>query len=78
MPGGDGKGPYGGGGPRIGQELGRAGKGQGRMEGTRPGAGLNGFCVCPICGAMASHQRGNPCYNMGCPKCGTKMVRGQK
>jgi len=23
-----------------------------------------------------SHQIGTPCYNLSCPKCGMKMVRG--
>lgn len=76
MPRGDGTGPPNGGGPRSGRGLGQGGRGQGRMQGSRPGAGPNGFCACPACGAKAAHQRGNPCYNMSCPKCGTKMVRG--
>ncbi len=63
MPGGDGTGPPGGG-------------GGGRMGGTRPGAGPTGKCVCPNCGATVVHQRGVPCYQASCPKCGTKMVRG--
>jgi hypothetical protein len=32
--------------------------------------------VCPQCGAKVNHTRGTPCFNMSCPKCGTKMVRG--
>jgi len=64
MPRGDGTGPPGGGG------------GRGRMDGTRPGAGPTGKCVCPNCGETISHQRGVPCYQVSCPKCGTKMVRG--
>jgi len=65
MPRGDGTGPPGGG-----------GGGRGRMGGTRPGAGPGGKCVCPNCGATITHQRGAPCYQISCPKCGTKMVRG--
>jgi len=55
-----------------GQGQGRGG-GPGRMggRGLRPG----GYCVCPSCGASVSHQRGNPCYQRSCPKCGTKMTR---
>lgn len=49
--------------------------GQGRMGGTRPGAGPGGNCLCPKCGHQAPHQTGQPCYNLRCPKCGTKMVR---
>ncbi len=64
MPRGNGTGPPGG------------GSGRGRMGGTRPGAGPSGKCVCPNCGATITHQRGAPCYQTNCPKCGTKMVRG--
>jgi len=46
------------------------------MRGTRPGAGPSGSCVCPSCGGRAPHQAGVPCYNMSCPQCGAKMVRG--
>jgi len=62
MPRGDGTGP-----PRGG------GGGRGRMGGQ--GLGVGGNCVCPSCGATVSHQRGAACYQMKCPKCGTKMVR---
>jgi hypothetical protein len=68
MPRGNGTGPPGGGGSSRG---GRAG----RMKGTRPGAGPGGDCICPNCGAKVPHQAGMPCYNLSCPKCGTKMVR---
>ncbi len=75
MPFGDGTGP-GGQGPGTGRGMGRGG-GRGRMGGNRPGAGPSGYCVCPNpnCGAKVSHQVGTPCYNMNCPKCGTKMIR---
>jgi hypothetical protein len=65
MPRGDGTGP----------PTGRGQRG-GRMGGNRPGLGPGGDCVCPSCGARAPHQRGTPCYNMSCPKCGAKMIRG--
>ena len=71
MPRGDGTGPPGGGGPGTGR-----GGGRGRMEGTRAGAGPAGSCVCPNCGHSVPHQVGTPCYNINCPQCGTKMVRG--
>ena len=76
MPRGDGSGPPSGSGPRTGRGFGRGGKGQGRMAGTRPGAGPSGSCVCPKCGATSTHQSGIPCLNINCPKCGVKMVRG--
>jgi len=76
MPRGDGTGPPWGSGSGTGRGGGRGKKGAGRMRGTRPGAGPSGECVCPSCGARAPHQAGKPCYDISCPKCGTKMVRG--
>ncbi len=49
-------------------------KGRGRMGGTAMGPG--GGCVCPKCGYAGPHQRGVPCFEQNCPKCGTKMARG--
>jgi len=72
MPGGDGTGPLGQG-PGTGRGMG--GGGRGRMGGNRPGAGPAGNCVCPKCKARVPHTVGNPCYQVSCPKCGTKMVR---
>jgi len=76
MPRGDGTGPPWGSGPATGRGIGRGSRGSGRMRGTSPGAGPGGDCVCPNCGARVSHQVGTPCYNLSCPKCGAKMVRG--
>jgi len=70
MPRGDGTGP-------AGQGPG-TGRGQGRGAGGRMGgraAGPGGFCVCPSCGAKVAHQVGVPCFEVNCPKCGTKMTR---
>jgi hypothetical protein len=67
MPRGDGTGP-----PRGGPARGRGG----RMRGSRAGAGPGGDCVCPSCGEKLPPKQGVPCYNISCPKCGTKMVRG--
>jgi len=72
MPRGDGTGPLGQG-PGTGRGLGR-GVRRGRMGGQ--GMGPGGKCVCPSCGTSVEHQIGVPCYEMDCPKCGTKMVRG--
>ena len=72
MPFGDGTGPSGRG-PGTGRGMGRGG-GRGRMGGG--GLGPGGVCRCPKCGATVAHQRGVPCYQVSCPKCGTKMVRG--
>jgi len=70
MPRGDGTGP-GGQGPGTGRGLGRGG-GRGRMGGSSLGVG--GECVCPKCGHRAT-QRGTPCYEIKCPKCGSPMTR---
>ncbi|MDD5590335.1 MAG: hypothetical protein PHY18_00175 [Dehalococcoidales bacterium] len=76
MPRGDRTGPPGGGGPGSGRGIGRGGGGGGRMGGSRPGAGPGGDCICPSCRARLPHSAGTPCYNLTCPKCGAKMVRG--
>lgn len=71
MPRGDGTGPAGGG-PGTGRGLGRGG-GRGRMGGR--GLGVGGECICPNCGHRVTHQRGTPCYEIRCPKCGSPMGR---
>ena len=63
MPGGDRTGPMG------------QGRGLGRGSSSGFSGGSEEFCVCPSCGEKISHQRGFPCNNMNCPKCGTNMVR---
>ena len=50
------------------------GSGRGRQPGGF-GLGPSGFCVCPKCGEKTPHQRGIPCYQIKCPKCGTQMTR---
>ena len=57
-----------------GRGMGRGmGAGRGRMGGIA--AGPSGECVCPKCGATASHQIGIPCTQQKCPKCGQAMTR---
>lgn len=68
---GDGKGRGQGG---RGQGMAGRGGGRGRMGGPLA-AGPAGSCVCPKCGHTEQHQRGLPCVERQCPKCGTAMVR---
>jgi len=49
------------------------GEGQG-MGGERQGDGGAAQCVCPKCGATASHEKGTPCNEQKCPKCGAVMA----
>lgn len=62
-----------------GQEFGVGrGLGQGGGGGRQPkgfGLGPDGGCICPACGTKAPHQRGIPCYDQKCPKCGQPMTR---
>ncbi|MDX9715304.1 MAG: NifB/NifX family molybdenum-iron cluster-binding protein [Dissulfurispiraceae bacterium] len=39
------------------------------------GAGITGHCVCPNCGESLPHERGVPCVERKCPKCGALMTR---
>jgi hypothetical protein len=34
-----------------------------------------GTCLCPKCGHREPHERGVPCAQKRCPKCGTAMAR---
>ncbi len=51
------------------------GRGRGRGGGNKPDSGPGGYCVCPKCGERIPHRAGRPCYEISCPKCGTKMVK---
>ena len=69
MPGGDGTGPAGTGSC--------SGQGRGCRHGVF-GRGPAGQCVCPSCNTKVSHQRGTPCAQQTCPKCGAKMLRASE
>ena len=72
--GGGGQGRGGGQGQGGGQGRGQGGSGRGRQGGPFAG-GPGGHCVCPQCGQKEPHDRGVPCMQKKCPKCGTAMNR---
>lgn len=37
--------------------------------------GIDGYCICPKCGAKTPHQRSIPCQEERCVKCGVKLLR---
>ncbi|GEM_PF-3446920 len=44
-------------------------------KGTGPeGSGGADTCICPECGNEASHERGTPCNQSKCSKCGASMT----
>lgn len=57
---------------RNGGGFGRGGR-RGLAGGFRVGPG--GDCICPSCNYRENHQRGIPCFNKKCPKCGMPMTR---
>jgi len=57
----------------IGRGLGRGG-GRGRQPGGY-GLGPEGECFCPKCNTTVPHQRGIPCYEQKCSKCGNPLTR---
>jgi len=66
----------GGQGPGNGSGAGGGGRGGGRGRMGGPlAAGPDGECVCPQCGHREPHQRGVPCTEHKCPKCGIAMTR---
>jgi predicted Fe-Mo cluster-binding NifX family protein len=53
---------------------GRRGQGRGRKNAGGPAAATD-MCVCPQCGNQEPHQRGVPCMQKKCAKCGAAMTR---
>lgn len=57
-----------------GQGQGGGRQGRGRMGSPLAGGAL-GTCLCPKCGQTVPHERGVPCVERKCAKCGTAMIR---
>jgi predicted Fe-Mo cluster-binding NifX family protein len=57
-----------------GKGRGQGGQGAGRMSASLAIESTD-YCVCPQCGHRESHERGVPCVERKCPKCGTVMTR---
>jgi predicted Fe-Mo cluster-binding NifX family protein len=53
---------------------GQGGQRMGRVAGPQAG-GPAGYCVCTQCGQREPHERGIPCVERKCPKCGAIMIR---
>lgn len=43
--------------------------------GETDGRGPDGYCECPKCGYKIKHERGIPCAEQRCPKCGVPLQR---
>ena len=66
--------------PECGEQIDQEGnilkaRGQGQgVGGQRQGDGGADKCVCPKCGEEIPHEKGTPCGQSTCPKCGSTMV----
>lgn len=49
--------------------------GMGRRDAGGALAGDVGWCVCPQCAQRQPHERGVPCFEQRCPRCGIPMMR---
>jgi predicted Fe-Mo cluster-binding NifX family protein len=54
--------------------MGSGGQSRGRKRGPLADE-VVGSCLCPKCGHREAHERGVPCVQRQCPKCGTAMTR---
>ena len=61
---------------KRGGNRGHAGRGSGRRAARRRHLNIQfENCICPVCGSIAPHHPGVPCYQTACPTCGTAMTR---
>ena len=61
----------------ISEEDKARGQGQG-VGGERQGDGGADMCLCPKCGYEIPHEKGTPCKELTCPKCGATLVGKEK
>ena len=59
--------------PKVEEVPDEAREGQGKGK-ARQGDGGTDACVCPKCGTIKKHVKGEPCTANACPKCGGAMV----
>jgi predicted Fe-Mo cluster-binding NifX family protein len=48
---------------------------RGRGQALEPGRGAAEACLCLACGLRLPHERGIPCSQVNCPRCGQPLVR---
>lgn len=52
--------------------------GDGQGQGLpKKGEGGRDTCICPSCGETVTHDRGTPCTEQSCPKCGSSLAPGK-
>ena len=37
----------------------------------------SGYCFCPNCGYTTAHMLGVPCFQLICPNCNIRLIRGE-
>ena len=48
--------------------------GKGKGVGKKPQkAGGRDYCICPKCGQIHQHPRGEPCTSFACVRCGSRL-----
>ena len=53
-----------------------SGRGRQAASAVKGTASREAVCACPECGYQQPHERGIPCHQMTCPRCGQRLARG--